>query len=108
MPGFMHPCGYCSRLIPPDSAACPFCGRVRPLESPRCPACRSPVETDWVKCASCGISLRIKCPKCGQDTFFGDYCTACAAPLTTVCASRRCRAEQPLGEKCIKCGKSLK
>jgi hypothetical protein len=108
MPGFMRPCRYCGKLVPPDSGACPYCGKVRPLESPRCPRCRSPIEAGWQKCAACGASLRIKCPGCGKETFFGDYCEACSAPLTTVCPNKKCKTEQPPGEKCIKCGKPLK
>jgi RNA polymerase subunit RPABC4/transcription elongation factor Spt4 len=107
MPGFKHPCRYCNHLIPPDSGTCPYCGKVHPLESPRCPKCRSLIETGWLKCATCGASLRVNCPKCGKDTFFGDYCDACQALLVMTCPNTKCKTEQPIGVKCIKCGKPL-
>ena len=108
MPGYMRPCRYCGKLVPPDSTACPFCGKVRPLEPPRCPQCRSSIESGWVRCAACGVSLRIKCPACSKETFFGDYCDVCQAPLLVICPNKKCRIEQPPGSKCIKCGKVLK
>ncbi|MGD0915355.1 MAG: zinc ribbon domain-containing protein [Thermodesulfobacteriota bacterium] len=106
MVGYMHPCRYCSKLVPPESNVCPFCGKVNPLEL-RCPKCKSPIEEDWKRCSHCGISLELTCPKCGKTTFLGDYCKHCDSRLVVVCT--KCKTEQsPIGEKCIKCDKPFK
>jgi rRNA maturation protein Nop10 len=53
--------------------------------------------------------LEVACPKCGQTTFFGDYCGLCGAQIAVVCPNKKCQATQsPLSDKCIKCGKPLK
>ncbi|HHX87344.1 MAG TPA: hypothetical protein GX693_04085 [Firmicutes bacterium] len=109
MPGYQHPCRYCDKLIPPDANACPICGKVNPLGPLRCPRCAAPTRKGWVRCSSCGLDLQLKCPACGQNTFFGDYCEHCGHRLAVICPHRKCRTEQPpLGDKCIKCGKPLK
>ena len=109
MPGYKHPCRYCDKLIPPGSAVCPICGKVNPLGPLRCPKCMTQIEKGWKKCGHCGLSLEITCPKCGKVNFFGDYCEYCKARLTVICPNRKCKTEQtPIGDKCIKCGKSLK
>jgi len=106
MPGYKQPCRYCDKLIPPDSHVCPFCGKVNPLGSFRCPRCQNPIPKGAVACNDCDLSLQIVCPKCGQTTFFGDYCEHCEARLVIVCP--KCKTEQPpIGEKCLKCGKLL-
>ena len=69
MPGYMHPCRYCDRLIPPDSNTCPLCGKVNPLQL-RCPRCRNPIRKDYVSCNSCGLELKCICPGCGKTTFW--------------------------------------
>ncbi len=107
MPGYKHPCRYCDQLIPSDANVCPFCGKVNPLGPLRCPKCRNPIQKDYKACSNCGLILEIACPKCGETTFFGDYCEHCEASLVVVCP--KCKKEQPpVGEKCIKCGKPLK
>ena len=107
MPGYKHPCRYCQELIEKDSNFCPKCGRANPVGPPRCPKCRNPIQKEWKKCSNCGLSLEIVCPKCGKTTFFDDYCSNCDARLTVTCS--KCKTEQPpIGDKCIKCGKSLK
>lgn len=108
MPGYMHPCRYCDKLIPPDSNTCPLCGKVNPLGL-RCPRCKNPIRKDYVSCNSCGLELKCLCPSCGKTTFFGDYCEHCGHRLAVVCPHQKCRKEQPpLGNSCIYCGKPLK
>ena len=107
MPGYKQSCRFCGKLVPPNSAVCPFCEKLNPIGPLRCPKCRAPIQEDWKVCSSCGLSLEIKCPKCGKMTFFGDYCKHCGAMLVVVCP--KCRTEQPpVGEKCVKCGKPLR
>jgi len=109
MPGYMHPCRYCDKLIPPGSNVCPFCEKINPLGPLRCHKCRNPVRKDWKSCSNCGLSLKIACPKCGEITFFGDYCEHCGARLVIVCPNPKCKTEQPpISDKCAKCGKPLK
>lgn len=109
MAGYKHPCRYCDKLVPPESNVCPICGRKNPIGPLRCPKCKNPIEKGWVSCSNCGLTLKIICPKCGIETFFGDYCDSCKAPITVICPNPKCRTEQPpVGEKCIKCGKPLK
>lgn len=109
MPGYKHPCRYCNQLIEPDLNTCPLCGRVNPIGPLRCPKCKNPVIKGSKACSGCGISLQIACPKCGGNTFFGDYCEQCDARLTVVCPHIKCGTEQPpFGDNCIKCGKPLK
>jgi RNA polymerase subunit RPABC4/transcription elongation factor Spt4 len=109
LPGYMRPCRYCEKLIPPDANVCPLCGKVNPSGPRRCPQCASPVQKAWINCSSCGLSLELACRACGQKTFFGDYCEHCGIHLGVTCPNPKCRAEQPpLGENCIKCGKPLK
>ena len=109
MPGYKHPCRYCSQLIPPDSNACSLCGKVNPLGSLRCPKCCNPIAQDDKKCSCCRLSLEIACPKCNQSTFFGDYCEHCGERLLVICPNPKCKLEQPpVGETCKKCGKPLK
>lgn len=106
MPGYKHPCRYCDKLLSADSHVCPFCGKVNPLGSLRCPRCSNPIPKGSVACGDCGLSLQVACPKCGQTTFFGDYCEHCDARLVVVCP--KCNTEQPpIGEKCVKCGRLL-
>jgi len=106
MSSYKKPCNYCGELIDPDSKFCPLCAKADPLGPVRCPKCKNPVEKNFKVCGNCGLPLRIKCPKCGKDTFLGSYCEVCNAPLLVVCPS--CHAEQPpIGNKCIKCGKPL-
>ena len=104
--GYKHPCKYCGKLIPPDSAACPYCEKVNPLGPFRCPKCHEPIEKDWKVCSKCNLNLRIVCPYCGKVTFFGDHCQDCGARLLVTCPS--CGQEQPpLEDNCIKCDKPL-
>lgn len=107
MPGYKLPCRYCGKVIPPQSNVCPICGKVNPIFL-RCPRCKDLIEKGWVNCPSCGLSLKVTCPKCKAETFFGDYCGKCGSPLTIVCPNPKCRFEQPpIGDKCVKCGKPL-
>ena len=104
--GYKHPCKYCGKLIPPNSAVCPLCGKTNPQGPYRCPKCHEPIEKNWQACSHCGQNLRIMCPKCGKITFFGDYCEDCNARLLVTCP--HCNQEQPpLGDKCIKCDQPL-
>ena len=104
--GYKHPCKYCEKFIPPNSAVCPLCGKYNPLGPYRCPKCHEPTQKNWQVCSRCGQNLRIVCPKCGKVTFFGDYCEDCGARLLVICS--HCHQEQPpLSDKCIKCGKPL-
>ncbi len=57
MPGYKHPCPYCSKFIQSDSAACPFCGVTEPFTHGRCPVCRAPLQPGWIACPKCGRSL---------------------------------------------------
>jgi len=108
MPGYKHPCRYCGKLIEAEANVCPFCGKINPLGPLRCPKCRNPIEKDYLVCPDCGLKLKILCPKCGKETFFGDYCEACGQRLTVICPNPRCKFEQPpVGENCLKCGKPL-
>lgn len=107
MMSYKQPCRYCDQLVPPDSNVCPFCGKVNPLGSLRCPKCRTPVRKSYTVCSSCGQSLRVICPHCGEETFFGDYCEHCDTRLLVKCP--KCEEEQPpLDETCIKCGEKLR
>ncbi len=106
MPGYKHPCRYCSQLVAEDSNVCPFCGRVNPVGPLRCPKCLSPIEQGWKACGHCGLALQIACPKCGKLTFFADYCDKCGARLVVTCP--KCKTLQPpAGGSCVKCGKPL-
>jgi hypothetical protein len=105
--GYKHPCKYCGKLIPPNSAVCPFCEKANPLGPYRCPKCHEPVEKEWQVCPKCNQNLRIVCPHCGKITFFGDHCEDCGERLLIKCP--HCGQEQPpLSDNCIKCGKPLK
>ncbi|HOD96892.1 MAG: zinc ribbon domain-containing protein [Candidatus Paceibacterota bacterium] len=105
--GYQHPCKYCGKLIPPNSAICPFCGKANPLGPYRCPKCHEPIEKEWQVCPNCNQNLRIVCPHCGKITFFGDHCEDCGARLFVKCP--HCGQEQPpLTDNCIKCGNPLK
>jgi RNA polymerase subunit RPABC4/transcription elongation factor Spt4 len=107
MPGYKIPCRYCGKVIPPESNICPICGKANPIFL-RCPKCKNLIEKGWVNCSSCGLSLKVICPKCRAETFFGDYCEKCGSPLTVVCPNPKCRFEQPpIGDKCTRCGKPL-
>ena len=107
MLGYQQPCRYCDELIPPMSETCPQCGRVNP-HTQRCPRCRNPVRRNWVSCSGCGLPLKISCPFCGEETFFGDYCDACDARLVVRCSDEKCGLEQPpVGDTCTQCGKPL-
>ncbi|MFZ3054542.1 MAG: DUF5684 domain-containing protein [Minisyncoccales bacterium] len=104
--GYKHLCKYCDKLIPPDSVVCPFCEKVNPLGPSRCPKCHEPIEKEWKVCSKCNLNLRIICPFCGKTTFFGEHCEDCGARLMVICPN--CNQEQPpLGDNCMKCGKSL-
>ena len=107
MPGYNLPCRYCGKVIPPESNVCPICGKANPIFL-RCPKCKDIIKKGWANCPSCGLSLKITCPTCKSETFFGDYCEKCDFALTVVCPNPKCRFEQPpLENKCIKCGKPL-
>lgn len=107
MPGYKLPCRYCGKVIPPESNVCPICGKANPIFL-RCPKCRDLIEKGWANCPGCGLSLKITCPTCKSETFFGDYCEKCDFALTVVCPNPKCRLEQPpVSDKCIKCGKPL-
>jgi RNA polymerase subunit RPABC4/transcription elongation factor Spt4 len=109
MAGYKHPCNYCEQLIEKDAQFCPFCGKINPTGPLRCPKCRNPITKEYKICSSCGISLKIICPKCSKETFFGDYCDNCQQRLVVVCSNPKCKTEQPpVGDVCVKCGKPLK
>jgi hypothetical protein len=109
MARYKHPCRYCDKLVPSDSNVCPICGGRNPIGPLRCPKCRNPIEKGWINCNNCGLPLKTICSKCGNETFFGDHCDVCKAPITIICPNPKCLTEQPpLGERCIKCGKPLK
>lgn len=57
MPGYKHPCPFCTRYIDSGAAACPFCGVTDPFTQGRCPDCRAPLQAGWVACPKCGRSL---------------------------------------------------
>jgi hypothetical protein len=104
--GYKHSCKYCDKLIPPNSTVCPLCKKSNPLGPYRCPKCHEPIEKDWQVCSYCNQNLRIVCPFCQKVTFFGDHCEDCGARLLVTCPF--CGQEQPpLGDNCIKCGKSM-
>jgi len=106
MSGYKHPCNYCGEFIAPDVNHCPFCKKINPLGPLRCPKCREPIEREHKVCGNCGLSLKIICPACGKETFFGDYCDLCGARLVVVC--KKCRTEQPpVSGVCIRCNKPL-
>ena len=105
MASYKKPCKYCGQLIPPNSNVCPICGKVNPLET-RCPRCRALVDPRWMRCNVCGLSLVINYPKCGRQTFFGDYCQNCGERLLVEC--KKCHTVQPpISANCVKCGKPL-
>lgn len=109
MVGYKHPCRYCNNLVPPNSKVCPFCGKINPKGPTRCPKCRNPINEKFKVCSNCGLALSVTCPKCGKETFFGDYCEHCDSRLVVVCPHRKCKTEQPpIGDICIKCNKPLK
>ncbi|HHV25083.1 MAG: zinc ribbon domain-containing protein [Methanosarcina sp.] len=109
MASYKHPCKYCGKLITRDSNFCPFCTQENPLGSMRCPVCRYPLEDGAKVCGHCGILLWSICKSCGKETFFGDKCSNCSAPIVIVCPNPKCRTEQsPASKKCIKCGKPLR
>jgi RNA polymerase subunit RPABC4/transcription elongation factor Spt4 len=103
MPGYKHPCRYCSGLIDGDANYCPLCGKSWPFGG-RCPSCRNKIEDGWKRCSGCG--LEANCPRCGKSTFIVGECKNCGAALTTEC--KKCKNVEPLGMKeCSKCGKPL-
>ncbi len=108
MPGYKHPCRHCGQLAPPNANVCPFCGKVNPKGPARCPKCRNPIKKEYKVCAGCGIELKTGCPRCGEETFLGDYCDHCDERLLVVCPGKKCGLEQaPIGEFCVKCGEKL-
>jgi len=59
-----------------------------------------------MRCNVCGLSLVINYPKCGRQTFFGDYCQNCGERLLVEC--KKCHTVQPpISANCVKCGKPL-
>jgi RNA polymerase subunit RPABC4/transcription elongation factor Spt4 len=106
MPGYKHPCRYCGKLVSSDDNSCTFCGKVNPTGSDKCPKCRHPIKEGQLTCSDCGQNLQIKCPHCGETTFFTDYCNNCGQRLTVICT--KCGEEQPpISKKCLKCDKPL-
>jgi len=104
--GYKHPCNFCGKLIPPNSVSCPFCSKVNPQGPMRCPKCSNPIQRDFKVCPSCNLKLETICPKCGQATFFGDYCDKCQQRMTVICPN--CKTEQFFFEnKCKSCGSIL-
>jgi hypothetical protein len=65
MPGYKHPCPYCTTYIDSGVAACPFCGVTDPFTQARCPDCRAPLQAGWVACPKCGRSLTATEPAAG-------------------------------------------
>lgn len=57
MPGYKHPCPFCSTFIESGVAACPVCGVIDPFTQGRCPDCRAPLQAGWIACPKCGRSL---------------------------------------------------
>jgi len=93
-----------------EVAACFNCGVLtvadRVSKKDKCPKCRHPIKEGQLICSDCGQNLQIKCPHCGQTTFFTDYCNKCGQRLTVICA--KCGEEQPpISKKCLKCDKPL-
>lgn len=108
MVGYLEPCRYCENLVEGNASFCPQCGKVNPAGPLRCPMCRNPIRKQHVVCSNCGQSLNIACPKCGEETFLGDYCRHCDVRLTVTCSEAKCGATQPAGRKtCVKCGRPL-
>ncbi len=108
MVGYKIPCRYCEALVEKNAGMCPECGRVNPAGPTRCPVCRNPVRKQHVNCSHCGLSLKIACPKCKEETFLGDYCQHCDHRLVMVCPNPKCGVEQPLGRDiCHACQKPL-
>lgn len=108
MSGYKQSCRYCDKLVEADANVCPFCGKVNPIGDLRCQRCRAPIKMDWKKCSGCGLDLVINCPKCGKETFFGDYCAQCGERIVVICPNPKCKAEQPpVGDTCRNCSKPL-
>ena len=106
MPGYKHPCRYCSTLVEDDAGFCPRCGRVNPTGPLRCQRCEHPVAYGDAACSSCGLALSVTCPSCKQPTFLGDYCYNCWTRLSQKCS--HCGSEQPLfAQTCSECNKPL-
>jgi hypothetical protein len=57
MPGYKHPCPFCTKYIDSGVAACPYCGVTEPFSQGRCPDCRAELQPGWVACPKCGRSL---------------------------------------------------
>ncbi|AKB54879.1 hypothetical protein MSBR2_0526 [Methanosarcina barkeri 227] len=75
----------------------------------RCPLCRYPLEDGAKVCGHCGVLLWTTCNNCGKETFLGDKCSNCGAPIVIACPNPKCRTLQsPASKNCIKCGKPLR
>ena len=108
MVGYLQPCRYCKTLVEGNASFCPKCGKVNPAGPFRCPVCRNPIRKQFAMCSDCGLPLKVSCPKCGKETFLGDYCEQCEARLTVTCPDPKCGEDQPPGRNtCLKCGKPL-
>lgn len=109
MVGYSVPCRYCEALVDPAARFCPVCERVNPAGPLRCPVCRNPIRKQWAICSNCGVSLKVKCPACSEETFLADYCDHCQALLVVKCSNPKCGKEQPpVGDRCQECEEPLK
>jgi len=126
MPGYKHPCPFCTKFIESSVVACPFCGVTDPFTQGRCPDCRAALEPGWVACPDCGRSITAADPggAAGPGTpvasrppvpgtlatstaTAGPAATPAAVPASSVGATRctGCGAALPPGARfCTECG----
>ncbi len=101
MPGYKHPCPYCTKYIDSGVAACPYCGVTDPFTQARCQDCRAPLQPGWVAC-----------PKCGRDLTAADAATAAPAapPPTPPTPTPPAATPEPAttaANRCTGCGAAL-
>lgn len=109
MPGYKHPCPFCSTFIDSGVAACPTCGVIEPFTSGRCPDCRAALQPGWVACPSCGKSL-VATDATGPASATNPAATPTAPTATPAPATAPTAAPEPAptaGARCAGCGAAL-
>src|SRR3989337_970986 len=106
VPGYKHPCRFCGQLVEANSPYCPHCTRPHPHQMV-CPWCFAPIQAGWRACNKCGMSLIVRCNKCGNEVGpDSDACEKCGTVIRHRCPT--CAAVVTPGDRrCARCGQKL-
>ena len=87
-----------ANAVKPQTSKCPKCGSTLPTNAKFCLECGAKVETP--------AENEMICPKCGNKTPKGRFCSECGAKLQNTCPN--CGKEVPQGAKfCLECGQRI-